>query len=118
MAYRFKEILSQNEAPSRKRKNSDVVWETERRPSPFDRQLQQDSRTPSISRSPSASSAPTPVSTSPNTYNGVLDVDEHGFVFCRHVSAALVQKSINPDHNRRQAPTFPRSMSLTSPAWV
>jgi hypothetical protein len=84
---RLRKISLQPSAPSRKRKSPDSGLEVERRPSPFDRRLQQDSRTPSASRSSSVSSSiPSTSSTSPDVYNGVLDEDDDGFIFCRPVS--------------------------------
>ncbi|KAF2631938.1 SET domain-containing protein [Macroventuria anomochaeta] len=84
---RSKKIVSRNKVPSKKRKSSEEDLETKRRLSPFDRRLQHDSRTPSASRSSSVfSNVPPASSTSPDVYNGVLDVDEHGFVFCRPAS--------------------------------
>ncbi|KAF9696159.1 hypothetical protein EKO04_006093 [Ascochyta lentis] len=77
---------SQNLVSSRKRKSPESGLDSERRASPFDRHLQQDGRTPSASRSPSVSlGLPTPYA-SPDIYNGVLDVDENGFIYCRPAS--------------------------------
>ncbi|KAF2029402.1 SET domain-containing protein [Setomelanomma holmii] len=69
-------------ANTRKRKSPDTASDFERRASPFDR-LQLDSRAPSASRSSSVSSIPP---TTDDTYNGVLDTNEHGFIFCRPFS--------------------------------
>ncbi|KAF2993606.1 hypothetical protein E8E13_001524 [Curvularia kusanoi] len=73
--------------PSRKRKTPDVGYEIERRPSPFDRQLQQADQTPPTSRSSSVSiNASSTLAPTPDVYNGLLEKDEHGIVFCRPAS--------------------------------
>ncbi|RAR07036.1 SET domain-containing protein [Stemphylium lycopersici] len=73
---------------AKKRKSPDAGMEHESRASPFDRHLYQESRTPSISRSSSVSSAPSPAASasSADIYNGVLNADKHGFIFCRQAS--------------------------------
>ncbi|KAJ4380567.1 hypothetical protein N0V86_003926 [Didymella sp. IMI 355093] len=83
-----KKIFARNQIPSRKRKSPDTSSIVERRPSPFDRRLQQrqDGRTPSVSRSSSVSSSVAAAPSSPEVYNGILDSDQHGFVFCRPAS--------------------------------
>ncbi|CAO2650310.1 Nn.00g016020.m01.CDS01 [Neocucurbitaria sp. VM-36] len=68
---------------SKKRKSPDSGTEHERQPSPLARLLQQDSRTPSASRSSSVSSAALSISPTVDTYNGVLDADKNGFIYCR-----------------------------------
>ncbi|KAF1915155.1 hypothetical protein BDU57DRAFT_595763 [Ampelomyces quisqualis] len=65
---------------SRKRKSIDIAGGLERRPSPFGRRLQQGGKHDSSSRSSSVSSA---APASVNIYNGVLDVDDDHFTFCR-----------------------------------
>lgn len=88
---RLKNSSLQNAVPSRKRKSPEAVLDVERRPSPFDRRLQQNSRTPSASRSSSVSSSiQPPPHTSTDVYNGVIDKDEDGFMFCRPVSATML----------------------------
>lgn len=72
-------------ATTRKRKSPDSSSGHESRASPFDRRFQE-SRTPSVSRSSPLSPSP-PVS-SHDVYNGVLDADEHGFVYCRSAAGA------------------------------
>ncbi|KAL1792176.1 hypothetical protein ACET3X_009927 [Alternaria dauci] len=69
----------------RKRKSPDGELEHERRSSPFERRLQ-NGQTPSASRSPSVSCATSSTSPTIDIYNGVLDVNEHGYVFCRKAS--------------------------------
>lgn len=74
---------------SRKRKSPETGLDTERRPSPFNRRLnQEDNLTPSASRSSSISAASvTPSASSAiDVYNGVLDADDNAFIFCRPVS--------------------------------
>ncbi|KAJ8117602.1 hypothetical protein OPT61_g1233 [Boeremia exigua] len=73
---------------SKKRKSPDFGSDVERRPSPFDRQLQQ---TPSHSRLSSVGSSisPPPVA-SPDVYNGLLGFDEDGFIICRPTSSSDV----------------------------
>ncbi|KAL5393231.1 hypothetical protein DPSP01_000063 [Paraphaeosphaeria sporulosa] len=102
-------IRENAKAPSKKRKSPDLGLEHERRASPYDRRLRLESRTRSASRSPSNSS----VSTGPtsgatvNVYNGVLDTDENGFIFCRsahsHGIAFLDVQSLPTDDMLRVA---------------
>ncbi|KAL5415397.1 hypothetical protein PMIN06_000330 [Paraphaeosphaeria minitans] len=71
--------------PSKKRKSPNIGLENERRASPYDRRHGLESRTPSATRSrtiSSLSTAPTSDATA-NVYNGVMDTDENGFIFCR-----------------------------------
>lgn len=92
--HRSRRIFSQNQVQPRKRKSPGTSLDSERRPSPFDRRLQQnaDGRTPSLSRSPSVSSSAEVAAISlPTVYNGILDSDEHGFVFCRPVSVSVLE---------------------------
>lgn len=70
---------------SKKRKSPDVGFDHNPRASPYDRRLNLGSSTPSVSRSPSVSSI---VSTASEVvYNGILDEDENGFIFCHNVSS-------------------------------
>ncbi|KAH6615007.1 hypothetical protein C7974DRAFT_57357 [Boeremia exigua] len=83
---------------SKKRKSPDAGVEIERRPSPHDRRLQQDTVMPSTSRSSSASSSrPPPQALSYDVYNGILDADEHGFMFCRSASGPNIASISVPD---------------------
>jgi histone-lysine N-methyltransferase SUV39H len=87
MIFRAQEVAAQTHASTRKRKTPDDGPEPVRRSSPFDRRLQQDSRTPSASRSSSVSSAtPSTATTVIDVFNGVLDADEYSHLFCRNVS--------------------------------
>ncbi|KAH6860717.1 hypothetical protein BKA58DRAFT_443497 [Alternaria rosae] len=70
---------------SRKRKSPSEGSSYDRRSSPFDRRLQE-SHTPSLSRSSSVSSAATITSSVSDIYNGVLDANQYGYIFCRQVS--------------------------------
>jgi histone-lysine N-methyltransferase SUV39H len=73
---------------SRKRKSPDTAADYEQRPSPFERNFRGDSRNPSASRSSSTSSA---ALTTVDVYNGVLDANENGYIFCRPVRFLLIQ---------------------------
>jgi hypothetical protein len=98
-----------NTQPKRKRKSPDGGLEYERRSSPFDRL--QESRTPSVSRSPSVSSAARVTSPASEIYNGVLDADEYGRIFCRQVSLVPGCLCIFIDmRHRRQVTTYQNSM--------
>jgi len=77
--------LIQQTKTSRKRKSPNEESEHDRRSSPFDRRLQEH-RTPSASRSPSLPCVDTSTSPTIDIYNGVLDADEYGHIFCRKVS--------------------------------
>ncbi|KAF2832842.1 SET domain-containing protein [Ophiobolus disseminans] len=80
---------------STKRKTPDTTDVPERRASPFDRL--RNNRTPSASRSSSVSSAaPTTI----DVYNGVLDADDDGFIFCRPFSGTDI-----PSLDIRKVPT-------------
>ncbi|KAG9186701.1 histone-lysine N-methyltransferase SUV39H [Alternaria panax] len=76
---------SQQTKPSRKRKSPDNDLGHECRSSPFNPQFH-DSRTPSASQSPSVSSVATSTSLAIDVYNGVIDADEYGYVYCRQAS--------------------------------
>ncbi|KAI4687847.1 uncharacterized protein J4E88_003440 [Alternaria novae-zelandiae] len=91
--------LPSDTKPSRKRKSPDGGSSCERRSSPFDRRLQE-SRTPSASRSSSVSSAATVTSQASDIYNGVLDADEYGHVFCRQAAGHDI-----PELDIRSVPT-------------
>ena len=88
---RSKKIFTHNRLLPRKRKIPEISSDIDRRASPFERRLQQkqDGQTPSVSRSPSVSSSVTAAPSYPEAYNGILDSDEHGFIFCRPVSASM-----------------------------
>jgi histone-lysine N-methyltransferase SUV39H len=77
---------SQAQAKLGKRKSPDGGLEIERRSSPFDRRLHKENCTTSISRSSSVSSTTPSTSADINVYNGVLDADENGFIFCHSAS--------------------------------
>ncbi|KAH7095501.1 hypothetical protein FB567DRAFT_512719 [Paraphoma chrysanthemicola] len=81
---------------TKKRKSPDTSSDFDRRGSPFER-LQQNSRTPSASRSSSVSSD-LPVI---NVYNGIIDADDNGFIFCRPLSGADI-----PSIDVRSVPTM------------
>ncbi|KAF2855978.1 SET domain-containing protein [Plenodomus tracheiphilus IPT5] len=74
---------------NKKRKRPEDGLDVECRPSPIDRLQDDNSRATSISRSSSVAPA---ASTSVETYNGVLDTNEAGFLYCRH----------DPNGNTRQ----------------
>ncbi|KAL5116747.1 hypothetical protein ACEQ8H_005359 [Pleosporales sp. CAS-2024a] len=82
---------------SKKRKALDDPNST-RRASPFERRLHQNDRTSSASPSPSVASVPS----LPEAYNGVLDADEHGYMFCR--------PSSGPDIARLDITNLPMDM--------
>jgi histone-lysine N-methyltransferase SUV39H len=65
--------------------------EYERRSSPFDHRLLQISQTPSLSRSSPVSPSPPPLH-SVDVYNGVIDTDEHGYIYCRPASGAGIPR--------------------------
>lgn len=85
---------SQAHSIAKKRKSPEGGLGIERRASPFDRRHQQNDLTPSSSPASSEASARLTGSTSVNTYNGVLDADEAGFIFCRVVSSSEIAKQI------------------------
>lgn len=77
----LKQSVPQSRAGSKKRKNLEDVPDEQRRLSPFDRLQGERSRTSSASRSSSV----TPTAfTSADIYNGVLDTNEAGFLYCRY----------------------------------
>ncbi|RMZ69069.1 set domain-containing [Pyrenophora seminiperda CCB06] len=80
-----REKLKAPDHTQRKRKCPDSGVEDQRRSSPFDRRLHQESRTPSRSRSPSVSSTVLPAPPV-DIYNGVLDANEYGYIFCHYAS--------------------------------
>ncbi|EMD91601.1 hypothetical protein COCHEDRAFT_1224704 [Bipolaris maydis C5] len=74
--------LEQLQPITKKRKTPDSGLEYERRSSPFDSHLyhaNHGGQTPSFSQSPTATPPPSP----PDFYNGVMDVNKHGYIFCR-----------------------------------
>jgi hypothetical protein len=85
---RSKKLFTRDRISSRKRKSPGTGAAIERRAPPFDQRLQQkqDGRTPSVSRSPSVSSSGEATSSSSEAYNGTLELDDDGFVFCQPVS--------------------------------
>ncbi|XP_014559391.1 hypothetical protein COCVIDRAFT_35422 [Bipolaris victoriae FI3] len=93
------ELLEHVQPTTKKRKTPDSGLEDERRSSPFDPRLyqaQHGGQTPSFSQSPT--STPPPPSP-PDVYNGVLDADEHGYIFCR--------TSTRPDIPKLDISNFP-----------
>jgi histone-lysine N-methyltransferase SUV39H len=82
---------------SKKRKYPDAGLDHDRQPSPLDRQLLQESRTPSVSRSSSVSSNAVPTSTAIDVYNGLMETTEEGFLFCRPVSIPRLNTCTHAD---------------------
>lgn len=78
---RSRQAGSQRSAENRKRKASKNELDVEWRHAPFERL--QGERGHRSSMSPSLSETLT-ASTSADTYNGVLDMNEAGFIYCRH----------------------------------
>ncbi|KAH7385763.1 hypothetical protein BKA66DRAFT_74980 [Pyrenochaeta sp. MPI-SDFR-AT-0127] len=78
------EASSSAQAITKKRKSPETGLDVERRLSPFDRRLLEDGGTPTSSRSSSVSTtAPSTHISALGSYNGVLDTDQNGFIFCR-----------------------------------